>query len=141
MITNQVSVYTRWSIITTTIVTILAIATRLLNTSANSTFSNSHLKRARSLVTQAIHWHQVAEQDTNPLFAMKHSDYAIAYLNAARSMLPDNILEKNCNTDIHELSNTLEMHQREQTKLVTGICPNSNPEASKSRHVNWIKIG
>ena len=138
--THQFDPYTRWSVITVISMTALAAVTRLLNANVNATFSVSHLKRARSLVTQAIYWHDASEQDTNPLFAMKHSDYSIAYLNAARSMLPDNILEKTCNVDIYELSNTLETHQREQTKAITGICPTSNPEATKTKHVNWMKL-
>tara|TARA_B100000787_G_C16047390_1_gene229668 strand:+ start:252 stop:677 length:426 start_codon:yes stop_codon:yes gene_type:complete len=137
---DKLDVYSRWSIVTVVTATIISILTRLLNANINATYSTSHLKRARSLVTQAIYWYDTSEQDTNPLFAMKHSDYAIAYLNAARSMLPDNILEKTCNVDIHELTNTLETHQREQTKAVTGICPNSNPGGSKTRQVNWMKL-
>jgi hypothetical protein len=138
--TTNLDPYTRWSATAVLAVTVLAVLTRLLNANVNATFSVSHLKRARSLVSQAIYWHETSEQDANPLFAMKHSDYAIAYLNAARSMLPDNILEKTCNIDIYELSNTLETHQREQTKAVTGICPDSNPEATKTKQVNWMKL-
>lgn len=138
--TSQFDPYTRWSAITVTAVAALGVITKLLNANVNATFSVSHLKRARLLVSQAIYWHDTSEQDTNPLFAMKHADYAIAYLNAARSMLPDNILERTCNVDIYELSNSLETHQRQKTKSVTEICPTSNPEATKTKHVNWMKL-
>lgn len=115
----------------------VSIFTKLMNYNVHSAFSNDHLKQARVLVKQALQWHTMAMQDSNPLFAMRHSDYAVAYLTAARSMLPDQILEKISNVEIHEMVHTLEQEQRENATQLTQKCPRANPE-KVTNSVKWL---
>ena len=115
----------------------VSIFTKLMNYNVNTSFSNDHLKQARILVKQALQWHTMAMQDKNPLFAMRHSDYAVAYLTAARSMLPDQVLEKISNVEIHEMVQVLEQEQREHANQLSKKCPKANPD-KLTNSVKWL---
>lgn len=116
---------------------LLALLMRLMNSSSAQTYSAEHLKRAKALVRQAISWHAAAKQDSSPLFASRDADYAVAFLNAARSMLPDQVLERLANVAVHDLVSELEAHQRECVRKLTQACPRANPSGSTSS-ANWI---
>ena len=71
-----------------------------------------HMAKGAALVEHAIHWHETAQQDTSPVLAARHADFAISYLNAAREILPDRALEQAARVDVHALHETLDTAQR-----------------------------
>ena len=116
---------------------VISVVTKLLNYNVTATYSNEHLKKGRLLVRQSLQWHAMAEQDTNPFFAARHSNYAIAYLSAARSLLPDQILQKIANVDVHDMALILESAQREHAKNLNQRCPKGNPDGT-TNSVKWL---
>lgn len=116
---------------------VVIVVSKIANAHMGKEYSTAHVRKSRSLVRQAMQWHAAAEQDSNQLFSSRHSNYAVAYLNAARSMLPDDMLERATNVDIHELSNALELSQREHTKSLSQSCPKSNP-SGKVSSAQWL---
>lgn len=115
----------------------IAIITRLINIKPGESYSSDLLKRAKQLTQQAFDWHAQSEQDSDPLFAMRHSDYALAYFNAARAILPDSTLQRLTGVDIHETIIALETHQQSHSKNMSKTCPSSNPK-NRSSAISWM---
>lgn len=129
----------RWSVIISVLCLALSLLTKFLNASPKGTYSQSHVKAGKNLVRQALYWNNVASQDENVMFASRHSDFAVAYLSAARSILPDAVLERATNLEMHDVANKLESSQREKAKRLSATCPKSNPKGSTTSS-NWINI-
>lgn len=78
----------------------------IVQTTGNSNDSNV----AKSLLDQSSRWYKMSLQDKNPIFSMQHLNYALAYLNAARSVSNDTNLERVSGIDVHKLSVQLDKH-------------------------------
>lgn len=104
---------------------------------SDSSFSSDHIACAKALVAQAIEWHHFADQDDNPMFAVRHADYAVAYLNAARRLLPDDVLQRLTSIDIFETMVALEAHQQQRSRRLQKACPTINPNGNTST-VSWL---
>lgn len=72
----------------------------------------------KSILSQSGKWYRICIQDKNPIYALQHVDYAIAYLNAARHISSDVILEKGSGIDLHKYHNKLLSRQLELSKIV-----------------------
>lgn len=116
---------------------ILCVCLRLINSHQN-VYSPDHLKRGAILVKQAIQWHHVAEQDDDPMLASKHANYAVAYLNAARAILPDNVLEQVAKVNVHAFTDTLEESQRSRFASLDAECKPATAAASAA--VTWMRV-
>lgn len=75
---------------------------------------------ARSLLNQASQWYSLSMQDKQPLYAMQHANYAVAYLNAARHTASDIILEQTSGLDIHKLYKSIDENHRQRMKETAG---------------------
>ena len=115
----------------------ISVITRVVNSNPGRAHSPDLLLRGGALMKQAFEWHAQSQQDTDPLFAMRHSDYALAYLNAARSILPDHALQRLSGIDVHDTVVALEAHQNAHTGTMSKICPPSNPK-KKTSSVSWV---
>jgi len=111
-------------------VLLVSLAASLLHANGYGRFSPAHTERAAALMQQALQWHRTSVQDKKPLFAARHANYAVAYLSAARSMLPDQVLEQLVGVQMHDLAASLEASQRRLACLVTTACPQANPSGA-----------
>ncbi len=71
---------------------------------------------AKTLIEQSHKWHTISVQDKQLLYSMMHSNYAVAYLNAARHASNDTNLERLTGIDIHKLYKKIDDHQQKTTK-------------------------
>ena len=110
-----------------TVVVLMSLAASLLHANGYGRFSAAHTERGAALVQQALQWHRTSEQDKNAMYAARHANYAVAYLSAARSMLPDQVLEQLTGVQLHDLAASLEASQRRSARLVSTACPKANP--------------
>lgn len=92
------------------------------------------MKLARSLLDQSSKWYSISLQDKQAFFSFQHANYAIAYLNAARHIASDVMLERMSGTDIHKLYNKMEAHQFTVTKQMVGKHKGKDMHAQPS----WI---
>ena len=122
-----------------TVALAIIVITKIANARWGDSFSSDHIECAKALVAQAIEWHHHAEQDDNALFATRHADYAIAYMNAARRLVPDDTLQKVTSIDIFETMVALEAHQQKHTRRLQRACPTVNPGKGTSS-VSWINL-
>jgi hypothetical protein len=112
---------------------------RMLSSSAYITFSGDHLRSGEALVHQALQWHAASVQDTELLFRLRHADFAVAYMNAARATLPDHALEQATGVHVHELAKELDIRQREYAKQLGAKCPAANP-SGRFQTASWMRI-
>lgn len=73
---------------------------------------------AKSLLEQAYKWNSISEQDQQPLYSLQHSNYAIAYLNAARHTSDDTTLERMSGLDIHKLYKKIDENNKTHLKAL-----------------------
>lgn len=94
-------------------------------------------QKGRELLMQSNEWLRLSEQDNVPLFAYRHTAFALAYLNAARLVAPDQELQRH-GIDVHLLAGKLEMRLTSLSKKISKSCAPSNPNASKGTSVSWL---
>ena len=93
---------------------------------SNSMHATSHPSRTQAydLVTKALHWRDVALQDSTSAWKLTHSAYAIAFLQSARMVADDATLEQLTRTDIARLSKTLDEMAAEARAKLAQSAPN-----------------
>ena len=69
---------------------------------------------------------------------MQHSNYAIAYLNAARHISHDTVLEQKNSVDMHEVSKVIFRQQREALQKMLKIYPKIREKVKKPHSTGWI---
>lgn len=121
-----------WAAVVAAGVVVLAIVSRLAGSGRSTAHNATQLRVARRLVQQAMRWHEASDQDSNPLFAARHASYAVAYLNAARALLPDVALEQCTRVDVHALIGKLEVAEQARARALTERCPRANPSKRHS---------
>lgn len=91
----------------------------------------------KALLNQSLEWHRLADSTGVPLFAYRHTVFALAYLNAARLTTPDDQLQRN-GTDIFKYAQKLEHRLVALSKKISKTCAPSNPAQEKTTGVSWI---
>lgn len=103
------------------------------------TYPRYVLRRIRSLVRDAMHWNTTAMQDTNPLLALTHATYALAYLNTARHMVSDTDIERVMSIQPRELMFELQQHHDALLQRIVQACPALKPATGTfGAHTGWV---
>ena len=106
---------------------------------ADKTYPRYVLRSIRSLLRDAVHWNATSMQDGNPLLALIHSTYAIAYLNTARHMVSDKDIERVMGIQPRELMFELQQHNDSLVKKVVTQCPALKPPGGNfAVHTGWV---
>ena len=104
------------------------------------TYPRYILRRIRSLIRDAVHWNTTSAQDANPLLALMHSTYAIAYLNTARHMVSDSDIERVMGVQPRELMFELQGHNDALVQKLVAACPSLKPPTGKfGVHTGWVQ--
>ena len=88
-----------------------------------------HMKRsdndglAKAMLAQTVKWLSLSSQDKNASTSLQHATYAMAYLNAARHVASDTVLERLSGLDIHKLSRSIDVQQQAKAKDLNKQCP------------------
>ena len=106
---------------------------------ADKTYPRYTLRRIKSLLRDAVHWNATSMQDGNPLLALIHSTYAIAYLNTARHIVSDKDIERVTGVQPRELMFELQQYNDTLVKKVVTQCPALKPPGgSFAVHTGWV---
>lgn len=89
----------------------------------------------KSFLSQSGKWYRISTQDKDPVYALQHCDYAIAYLNAARHGASDHVLEKGSGIDLHKYHNKLASHQMAIMKQLPKMKGRSRSNTSQA---SWL---
>lgn len=98
-------------------------------------------KAAKELVSQALEWHKMCEQDDSVAYAMHHATLAAAYMNAARLLCSDDILQRATGIDVHDTQRALDASQRRKLSAVVKAGPQKAKRAAAAAPAaptNWL---
>ena len=78
---------------------------------------------AKAMLAQTVKWLSHSLQDKNASTSLQHATYAMAYLNAARHVASDTVLERLSGLDIHKLNRSIDIQQQAKAKDLNKQCP------------------
>ena len=81
------------------------------------------LRAIRDLVKSASQWNSRSIQDSNPIIGVMNANYAMAYLNVARSIGSDADIEMHAGIKIDALIKSVEDTQTAALERITSKCP------------------
>ena len=92
----------------------------------------------KKLIQHASQWGLASIQDDNPLLSLMHVNTAIAYVAAARRMLPAEDIARITGADVDELSRVLDDKQLQAMQRIHQVCPTLLPEGVFAVHSGWM---
>ena len=92
------------AVVVTLIAFVVSLVTRMIIDSSDVATTD----HAIEFVNNAIHWKEVSVQDTDSSLRLQHSAIASTYMAAARSMCPDQELERAMGMKVKRLARELE---------------------------------
>jgi len=92
---------------------------------------------ARAVTQRAAQWSTQAEQDQHPLLRLAHVNYAIAHLNALRTLVSDSDIERLTHRKPRELIASLLQQQAEAVRRVTRDAPALRLKAHLGNVAGW----
>ena len=95
-------------------------------------------KGLKQLVQEAARWSTVSEQDSNALLRVMHATYAMAYVNAARSLAEDNDLQRVTGVHVEELHAHVQTAQQASIQKIGSVCPEVVPEGVQVLYTGWL---
>lgn len=119
------------------VVSFIVVICMLAKSIGTSPTEQDNNPKGRELLDQSIEWLRISEGTNVPLFAYRHTVFSLAYLNAARLVCPDSILQRN-GTDVHKLSNRLETRLAHLSKKISKSCTKAAPTDAPPTNVTWI---
>lgn len=93
-------------------------------------------KAVKDLVKSASQWNARSLQDTNAIIAMMNANYAMAYLNMAKSIATEDEVDTYAGHHVKGLADDIEASQRSAFKRLVGTCPSLVPKGSE--HTGWM---
>ena len=92
---------------------------------SNSTKNALDARALKDLIKSSAQWNLRSSQDSNPLVSLMNSNYAMAYLNVARSLGSDSEIEKFTGVKLDAFIKEIEDAQVKGLKKVSSVCPAS----------------
>lgn len=96
------------------------------------------VKLLENLTKQSTQWYIMATQDANPMIALMHVNYALAYLFVARSYASPEEIRRLLSININEMIETLEDVQQKAIQTLSQKCPSIRPESQFTVTAGWI---
>lgn len=96
------------------------------------------VRALKDLVKSSAQWATRSVQDTSPLVALMNANYAMAYLNVARSVGSDADIEKHTGAAVDELLNDVEATQTNAIQRLALACPAITPQGLSAVHTGWL---
>lgn len=106
---------------------IIILNQRVYSADVRVSYSTELSQQVSYLVGEASRWHTIAQQDTNPSVALMHSAYAVAYCNAARSLMDDAEIMRTIGVHMPELAMVTGNTQQSAFQALTAACPGIAP--------------
>ena len=92
----------------------------------------------KDLVKSASQWTARSAQDSNALIALMNANYAMAYMNMARSVGSDTDIERVTGAAVDELLRDVESTQASAVQRLTVMCPSVAPAGLAAAHSGWL---
>lgn len=95
------------------------------------------VRALKDLVKSAAQWNSRSLQDTNAMIGLMNANYAMAYLNVARSVGSDTDIERHTGASVDELLKEVESAQKKAIQRLASACPAMAPQGAT--HTGWLK--
>ena len=89
----------------------------------------------RQLLDQSKQFYSLSVQDRKPMLSLEHATFALAYLNAARHVVHDAVLEQTSGVNIHALLRSITQQQQQASRELAKSCPKIK---SKPTQLSWL---
>jgi hypothetical protein len=106
--------------------------------STRTTKNALDIRAIKYLIKSAAQWNLRSSQDANSVVGLMNSNYAMAYLNVARSLGSDNDIEKTTGIKLDAFLVEIEDAQSNALKRLTNSCP-SLLHGLPLEHTGWKK--
>jgi hypothetical protein len=93
-------------------------------------------EKLQTLMIQAVQYSGQAQQDQNPMFALLHANYAIAYLTVARSLASDETIASLTGYSPQKLYPLLMQAQQDTMQSLAKFCT-SQSQTSTAQHTQY----
>ena len=107
---------------------------------AISSTQSQEAQSGASMLRQAHEWYNMSVQDSAPIVAMQHINFATAYLNSARHLCRDTLLERSGGLDVQRLSRAIQTHREKVNKALQSRCPKLKMKQMSSDGSAWLDI-
>jgi hypothetical protein len=104
----------------------------------NTTLTPGTDSLCSDLLYQAVQWKDMCTQDKSAVFRLQHANYAMAYMNAARHIAKDDVLEQQNAVDVHKLLRKIKRQQESALKDVSLTCPGIKDKQTKPHTTGWV---
>lgn len=91
----------------------------------------------KDLIKSASQWNVRSNQDSNSMISLMNANYAMAYLNVARSVGSDTDIERYTGAAVDELLKDIETSQSSAIQKLTMACPAMAPAGLAAAHTGW----
>lgn len=119
--------------------TILALAMLSLLSSYNGGSGWRNRKFAlKKLIKEAARSVATADQDTAPTLAFLHTTMAKGYLNSARALASDSVIQKTCGVHAPELLKLIDDKQENCIATLNRTCPAVKVDSEALRSTGWL---
>jgi F0F1-type ATP synthase membrane subunit b/b' len=92
----------------------------------------------KDLIKSASQWATRSAQDANGLVSLMNANYAMAYLNVARSVGSDADIERVTGAAVDELMKDIESNQSNAIQKMALSCPSMAPAGLATAHTGWL---
>lgn len=95
-------------------------------------------KIVKQLVQSSAQWNSTSLQDSNAILSLMHANYAVSYMNVARTLASDDLIEKWTHSRLDEL---VQAYQETQSKAIASlnqVCPTTMPPGLAAVYTGWI---
>ena len=113
---------------------LLTMVSSLTSSNTPPTSAASHV---RMLVREGARYSTMSQQDTNPIVAVMHATYGIAYLEAARKFATDTDISRIAGMKSSDLYHTAQKRQQQAIKHIATTCPNATPQGEVAIATGW----
>ena len=101
-------------------------------------FAPKFARDVKALLTVAARWSAAAAQDSSPMLKVLDATYAVAYVNAARSLADDKELERVSGVRVPELQSQVQAAQTAAIQAVAKLCPSVVPDGAQVLYTGWL---
>lgn len=131
---------TTWKVAAATVagVTMFALLSKL-GASDGTRYTHDTVRHVRNYIQSSTQNAAIARQSTNPVIALMHMNYAVAYAMAARELVTSKEdIARMTGVKIDELMFMLKKEQMQYHKAIHAQCPAMQPEGAYAVATGWI---
>lgn len=101
-------------------------------------YSPKCINQIKRLVRHSAQYATIANQDKDPLIALMHTNFALAYANSAKNLIPSKEIERIANVNLDELISVLEEEQLIAMQRLNQFCPQLQPDGVFAANTGWL---